>query len=141
MNKAIEISELIARVEALTEPDREVDADLEVTFVRHGWVTSKKDPGAVAETAQYFWPEGKLRYITKSSRVAPLYTSSVDAALAFKARVLPGWRYDIHSPRFGQQFEGVLMDGDSASRRIVVAEHATEPLAIILATLKAKAAE
>ena len=83
---------LITRLSKLDAPDREVDAQIYIHFVEPTWHTSHKDPGAVAADKNAFWPEGKLRYITSTSRTAPLYTASVDAAIALAERVLPGWQ-------------------------------------------------
>lgn len=61
-------TELIARLEALTGPDRKVDAEIGVILHIHppggGWLSHE-------------------------------YTGSIDAAVALCERVLPGWRYII----------------------------------------------
>lgn len=90
-----DLSELIERVRQATGPDRELDAALFIALVEPTWHTSPKDPGAVAADKQYFWPEGKLKYLTRNSKVAPYYTASVDAITALIEKKLPGWKWNI----------------------------------------------
>ena len=121
-----EIEGLVERLRQATGQDRELDRDILALFE---CVDGGDDP-------IIGWCEwnrlGNKTYV----HPAPL-SDSIDAALALVERLLPGWRYDIHSPRFGIPFEAVLMDGDSASRRIVVGNAATAPLAILSALLTA----
>lgn len=110
------MKELLARVKAATGPDRELDAAIHAATnppLRAGMVFGR----------------------------VPSITASIDAAVAFAVRVLPGWRYDLHSPRMGQTWEAVLMDGDSASRKIRTGTAASAPLAIVAATLTALIAQ
>lgn len=102
------VSELIERVKAATGANYQTECDLR-TAIDHRW----------------------------PALIPPNYTASIDSALGLMGRVLPDWRYDLHSPRMGQTWEAVLMDGDSASRRIIVGHAATAPLAIVLALLTA----
>ena len=106
------LTTLLERVRAAAGPDRELDHDIMLDAEPAGWHTIPN---------------------TEDDR----YSASIDTALSLVARVLPGWRFDVHSPRFGTPFEAVLMDGDSASRKIVVAKAATAPLAILAALLSA----
>lgn len=123
---------LIERVKAAQGSDREIDASLFIALVEPTWHTSPKDPGAVAADKQYFWPEGKLKYLTRNSKVAPQYTASIDAALALVERCLPGWSWNIGHDA-NDELHATLWHG--------VTEHdeyaATAPLAIILALLTA----
>lgn len=121
---------LVERLREAKGPDREIDGDLFFeldpefpNFAMH--MSALPDPATFA-TGAY------------TSVKAPAYTSSIDAALALVERVLPGWRYDLHSPRFGTPFEAVLMDGDGAARKIVVSTAPTAPIAILAALLTAK---
>ncbi len=84
------LRDLKARLDAAKGPDRELDAAIFVALVEPTWVTSPKDPGAVAADAMSFRSTGKLHYITKTSKHAPHYTASIDAAVALVERALPG---------------------------------------------------
>lgn len=159
-----DLGELLERVKAATGPDREIDGRLWCMITPNrkfiGMATDGQrwgdfDPngfnpasgviaGMVFERTDF---KGTREDIQKnggrlqSFPSSPAYTASVDAALAIVERALPGWRYDLHSPRMGQTWEAVLMDGDSASRRIVVGHAATALLAILTALLLALEAQ
>lgn len=142
-----DLNALLERVRSATGPDRELDGSLWWLVSLNEDQRKRHDPfGSVERAIQSYGSAGRaLEQFFDSSNSYCLariafkepYTASIDASVAFKDRVLPGWRYDIHSPRFGIPFECVLMDGDSASRKIVVGHGATAPLAIIAATLSA----
>jgi hypothetical protein len=132
------LGELLERVRSAKGPDRKVDALIEVEVRRQeAYRVGLNDQQRAYWTATV---DG-LVYDSATRYDAPRLSASIDAALALVERVLPGWRYDIHSPRFGRQFEGVLMDGDHASRRIDVATATTAPLAILAALLSALIAQ
>lgn len=83
----VELSELIARLEAARGPDRELDADLSEHF------------GGVF----YQHPSWSVQtYVT----AAPL-TASIDAALALVERLLPGWWRSV-SESAGGWWAGLL---------------------------------
>lgn len=107
-----DLTELIERVKAAKGPDRELDYALCDQFLEY-----------------------------KERRMARVktgydYTTSVDAALALVERVLPGWAYDLHSPRRGAPWSAVVMS-TGESRKIVVGEAASACLAIAVALLAA----
>ena len=93
---------LLSRVEALTGPDRGIDAEL-------------------------------ARMIGEKPFGCPTYTASVDAALAFAEKVLPGIRKrkTVYEAARHKPFCVWFDDADDAY-------HFTEPLAIILAVFRAK---
>ncbi|MGN8022084.1 hypothetical protein ACTJJ7_15380 [Phyllobacterium sp. 22229] len=66
-------SQLIARLEQLTAPDREVDILIGKIF----------PPKKIHSDGSWFERDDFVRY--------PAVTASVDAALALASRVLPGW--------------------------------------------------
>lgn len=116
------LEELLERVKAATGPDREIEARVVCAIFDSPSYESMRREG----------------YSDKDLTDGhPTYTDSIDAALELLAVSLPNWRYDLHSPRMGQAWEVVLMDGASASRRIVVGHAATAPLAILAALLQA----
>lgn len=123
-----DLSELLERVKAATGPDRDLDAAIGKAL------GAEFKARNVHRRGHYI---GGKPVLLRVAEDYPRFTASVDATLALVERCLPGWRYDIHSPRFGTPFEGVLMDGDSASRRIVVGHAPTAPLAILSALLQA----
>lgn len=83
------IASLIAEVEKLTAPSREVDAEI---FALSGggrihWID--------AETSVFVWErpiDGMWIRQPKSMRSTPRYTASIDAVVALMERELPGWR-------------------------------------------------
>lgn len=110
---------LLSRVEALTGPDRDVDAEL--------WA----DVAGIA-----------VLYLDLQNSAPPL-TGSVDAALAFAEKVLPGWAIE-HIGADAVGFPGKLKtmgwyvdigSGDAEPSR---AGAPTLPLAILGAVLRAK---
>lgn len=142
---------LIDRLSELEAPDREVDAQIYIHFIEPTWHTSPKDPGAVAANKKAFWPEGKIRYFTSTSRTAPLYTGSLDAAIALAARVLPGWGWEIASntnhiknclnPEYGNpvgKHPHWAAVANQSSRKFV--DGATPAIALCIALLRAKEA-
>jgi len=138
-----DLTALLERVRAATGADREIDAALMAQSYaqeeRHIGAVMEYSDGSEERVKDLVWVDPKTdKWV---STAAHSYTASIDAALALTERVLPGWRYDIHSPRFGTPFEAVLVDGDSASLRIVTAKAPTAPLAILAALLSALIAQ
>jgi len=79
-------SDLIARLEALTGPDMEVDWDIGLNV---GGMKSVRTFGMAGNWFDRCVDETSL------SVSMPDYTASIDAAVALCERVLPGWRWGI----------------------------------------------
>lgn len=89
---------LIARLEKLEGPDREIDGLL------FGWLHNTEPCGTfmcgfVEEKFQFRHPddspEGRYRAWYVSGDDVPAYTESLDAAVALVERVLPGWSWRV----------------------------------------------
>src|SRR5215217_4161473 len=127
-NASADLNALLERVKAAMGPDRDLDAAILCALPPFGVNWKPDDRWQGRANFEHSIGDG-------DSRQAATFTASIGSALALVGRCLPGWRHDIHSPRFGRPFEAVLMDGDSASRRIVVGTGATAPIAILSALL------
>lgn len=79
-------TDLIKKLEALTGPDREIDAELEAIFVggRVHYNDTESKEAVIERPIGGFW----IRHITPYRKIKR-YTSSVDAAIALAERVLP----------------------------------------------------
>lgn len=83
-------SDLIAKLEALDGPSRDVDALIATTI--GGFVYEKRGRDQKA----WFYPaDGGWRRQLNGifADKLPAYTASLDAAIAIAGRVLPGWEY------------------------------------------------
>lgn len=149
-----DLQSLIERVEKLTGPDREVDAELCLAFSYIGWVENPLNLRRSEDHSNlldYEADEDGDGHLSGCTDCAPELTASVDAALAFAERVLPGWVLgsivraysagDDPSPYYcvlvAPGSGGV--PGDWSGRIEATAD--TIPLAIILAALRAKKKE
>lgn len=146
-----ELKDLIARVEALNGADREVDAAICVT-TQYGGLNSE---GATNVRVDLEWGENELIFEIGEEECCnpiPNLTSSIDAALAFAERELPGWFVRMITPDTSASslspsmvpFAEIVPNLDNDEGWQVGSQKAsapTLPLAIILATLKAKVAE
>ncbi len=136
-----DLKELIARVEGLSGADREVDEDI-YRWIQPEYANFVRGRGGLVHPN-----DGEDQHVLSSVR-APAYTSSIDAALAFAERVLPGW-FVAKIDAWNNANEEVVGYGVTVQKFNVepyVTVKAgwigcTLPLAIILATLKAKDAE
>ncbi|MGN6773055.1 MAG: hypothetical protein ACTHJQ_24890 [Rhizobiaceae bacterium] len=77
----MKIEALIERLEGLTGPDREVDAEIGAHF---------GDPHGRREYVDY-----EARSVEIHQEIAEHYTASLDAAIALVGKVLPGWSGDV----------------------------------------------
>lgn len=88
-----DLADLIARVEGASGPDRELDADLHLAFGQapnEHYNRPWRHPILLSEEHRR---PGLLEYVEisgVSARPAPIYTASIDAALALMERCLPG---------------------------------------------------
>lgn len=122
------IDALIERLRGMTGPDREVDAEIASAT---GWtheVNTEEDYECWRD------PDERARYL-------PRFTSSVDSALAFTDRVLPGCAVRIQRNLNGTMWAQLQRRAADNARLFDVwsesGEQASLPLAILLATLTA----
>lgn len=115
---------LIARVEALKGP------------------ASTRDAETIANLAPPDWPPVLYTYLHWA------LSENLNAAVALKDALLPGWRWSLNSHASGGQFNGdrpaawVYAPGadDEPSDCVFGAEHEAPALALVLAVLRAKLA-
>jgi hypothetical protein len=130
-----DLTALISALEKATGPDREIDARL--TCMIKGWAfirCFRKD------TSDFEYASEFPYHLASCS--SP-YSSSVDAALAFMRAQLPGWDWAISQT--GLAFGVFLYPPDFSPsdnpNELAVTVSSNLPLAILLATLRAKQAE
>lgn len=115
-------ADIIARLEKLTGPDREVDRVIDHVV---------------------FWPNEAPRNLEISIRDewdVPTYTASIDAAVALVERVLPGCGVSIERhPVYGDWWDAAIFD--QTPKTIANARKQTAALAVCLALLRALEAE
>lgn len=137
------LDELIERVEKLTGPDRELDADLCIALGYIGYADEplnlRREDGNTGWLDYEVMEGGKL--IDCTDQPPPL-TASTDSALALRERALPGWTIARMSQGDNKLWTVELREGFLTSYGRVVIEPShyrgtTLPLAIILATLRA----
>lgn len=136
---------LIARLEALTGPDREVDALLWAHFdgrtVREldGMLLARSSRPPNDECIIGFVDPGKLSSNFTAREPIPNVTASLDAVIALIERELPGW---AHGYDRGPQTCLAFVDPHDYERRWGGARHtakgATPAIALCIALLKAK---
>lgn len=125
----MELTELIERVEALSGPDREASRDIWMYFGTPEWKRAYIEAQAPCGCPHEQAVEYSVRHL-------PDITASIDAALSFAERVMPGWTWCVGTDGSDDFFANVWNGVEEAN-----AYAPTPPLAIILATLRAKAEE
>ena len=93
--------QLIDRLKAATGPDRELDAAIELAYGYSIPSDAIFRPETDYVQCQWNWVhplDGKIFHI------CPLYTASIDAALALVERMLPESMYDLHKCETGYSF-------------------------------------
>ncbi len=119
------MDDLIARLEAATGPDRELDVVIDMAQLN-----LRGDPA----TPVYYdgYDKGNWRDTVGLLRTSPAYTASIDAALTL---VPEGWTRDVDAtaPEMGI---AVALHGPNEKR--VVGDHENEPIATCIAALKAR---
>ncbi len=134
------LPELIARLEAATGPDRELDGELALSA---GWTFQKMARDRVA----YWRRPGETEYYMRGT--LPPYTASLDSALALVEAKLPGWWWEVshgvlsasgHGPFWASLYFGNrgLWDEDGEPTTI---PGPTPPLALLLALCRALQAQ
>jgi len=87
------LRDLLARAQAATGPDRELDAGMWEIFTPG---CSRKE--TIVKSSTGLWPDytiDETRDETNKLIITPSYTSSLDAAVTLIERALPGTEYDI----------------------------------------------
>jgi len=84
------MTDLIATLEGLTSPDREVDAHIHALAIGGRVHFVDKDQAVIERPIDGFWIRGI--YPLKGRKI-PRYTASLDAITALVERVLPGWQW------------------------------------------------
>jgi len=140
------LTTLLERVKAAKGPDREIDRRL--FMFERGFTRIEQDHDS---TGPRFYAWSGERYQGEiTSQPRPAYTASIEAALAFVERKLPGWRWGVssHSFRGGETYpdgKPKYVDGyrahvteRSALRPMsTISDARTPPLAILAALLEA----
>lgn len=134
-----DLEALLARVEAATGRDRELDADI-VSTLEGGKIIWKQ-----ANYTMDLYPA--IRRPSKhhlggfANEHCPEVTASIDAAVALCERVLPGWKWSLQNSGVLSDSSGYAMVAPDAEATTIIAEAATPPLAHLAAILRAKIAE
>lgn len=91
------MSELLARLEAATDADREIDARLDHAVHRRGLYWGRGDDFGYTPPANVDnWRDERWREAASElSSTTPAYTKSLDAALSLQEFLLPGWGFVI----------------------------------------------
>lgn len=135
-----DLEQLLERVKAATGPDRELDADIAqaIEGVEIQW--------RQATGTMEMYPV--QRYPSTSHAAGfgigpvPTYTASVDAALAFAERMLPGFGYSLNGGHLRDQATIWLGEVETYDQECEFVEGGeTAPLAILAATLSALASQ
>lgn len=138
------LSTLIADVEALTGPSREVDAAVynaivndggRVAFKVQNWAT---EPGCRLDRWHDGWLVGKSD-TDKYAEALPRYSASIDAVVALIEREMPGWYHGYHTSG-GGAYEGCIYSPDyNGMGTGISAERmgASPAIALLLAFLRA----
>lgn len=132
-----DLTTLIAKLEAATGPDRELDVAISCAIDgrvlekrgndRKEWLylsgtdNCRQDPGVFGQF------------------LSPRFTASIDAAVALAERVLPGWRGSVQFGNFECQVTAYL--GSDEDTKEATAAHDMPAIALVIAMLLAKQAE
>ena len=125
-------SDLIAKLEALDGPSREVDAEILGSLDgEHNLITRYYD-------AVIGWDTINGLGVRNYGHPAPL-TASIDAASALVERVLPGWSWEARRSGFGNGQASVWNPMEQPRPGTTIrADHKSSPaIALLIATLKA----
>lgn len=137
-------AELIERLEALTGPDREVDAEIAVLTrwrplgIRH-WVDDHP-AGMSASRRLPGWVDLNEPPVPDTRWEAPHLTASIDAAVALVERCLPGWCGGVDIGDTDPMSDGVYgarVFNKNGSWLMFSGEGSTPAIALLIATLKA----
>lgn len=135
------LTELIAKLEAASGPDRELDGEVWKVAAPEAWERTCSFRGQKYAGHVYTRAKKDVHIKRMAAHHSPAYTASIDAALT----VVPdGWRYValVNKEEYPQPF-GVTLSEDHRDDlcRLEAAIHTTSlPIAICIAALKARAA-
>jgi len=125
-----DLSALIERLDALTGPDREVDADI------FQWFGGKDWDYAYLKVQEPCGCPHEMAVDYAGTRYSPKYTASIDAAVALVERVLPGYGLSVETqPVYGGWWDAAIFN--RMPMTIANARKQTAALAVCLATLRA----
>jgi len=135
------IDELIARLEAATGPSRELDREIADVFglgPDESWERPMHQPG-IHNMDVGAWIKGSRL------RESPRYSSSIDAAVELAERLLPGrdisWSNFSRARGYSDGCTAIIGDTTWGSDPEAMATHKLPALALVIATLRAKAQE
>lgn len=130
-----DLTDLLARVEGASGPDREIDHDICKLFNPGNYeVFEENFRRDLAEAAKNGLAEKRKDAVRDMSFwMIDRYTASIDAALALMGRVLPGWDWTVSRGGFAEVQEPDKGDMGSFWQ----SRAATPALAILAATLRA----
>lgn len=142
-------SRLIARLEQLTAPDREVDAEIAVATkwqplgIKH-WVDDHPD-GMSPSKGYRGWVDLNNPPVPDTRWQSPEYTASVDAALALAAKVFPTWKKSMFEDYNGKWIARISSPRRELFSTDYMREHETggspnPAIALCIAILKAHGA-
>lgn len=136
-----DLTTLIARLEAATGPDRELDAEIAATFhYVHNmpdWVNNWSGKWEAAKSGRVYLMEDSGN--RGPNFISDSFTDSIDAAVALAERVLPGW--DWHRLLGGEMEAYRPGSGADEEEEFFSAYHQFPAIALTIAILKAKQAE
>ncbi|PZU22454.1 MAG: hypothetical protein DI589_11200 [Shinella sp.] len=133
-----DLTTLIAKLEAATGPDRELDVAISCAI--DGRVLEKR--GNDRKEWLYLpgtnnWRQDPGSY---GQFLSPRFTASIDTAVALAERVLPGWDWGAHS--FGEDgAQGKVWKHGWHDDTAIYADHTSPSIALLIAILRAKQAE
>lgn len=135
-----DLTPIIARAQALTEPSREVDALIAVALKWELPAPMGECSASLRIPMKWDHCEPGTYWLVQRSgsslRTAPAFTASTDAALALAERVLPGWTIQLLVGT-GRRV-AILSHQAGDNERWSEAEGANIAIAICIATLEAK---
>ncbi len=99
---------ILARLEAATGPDRELDAEIAIALLDAPKLASGKK---VRRTDLRASKEGYVHHKADLCYSANHYTASIDAAVALIERVLPGAEWSAARNSNGEYFGWIVSDG------------------------------
>ena len=129
------LAALVERVEALTGPDREVDAAVWWHLVGcHEETSPRWRPALAADTAKALDSFVGPSVWRESGKMVPRYSASVDTVLSLVERKFPRSQHGIMREEDGSWLAGVIPAGEPDRKGFTAP---TPALALLLALLKA----
>lgn len=134
------LADIIARLETANEADPELDVVIWLAFTPGA---TRRDLVISATDKRPGWTIDETRDATGRLITAPPVTSSLDAAVALAARVLPGWSYEVRASGTGDKGQATVWNPLRAVGEIEfrVTGMPSPALALCLALVRAVAAK